>query len=54
MTLPALPSGFRPAITRRRAASSVAPVLLARGLPASLPGLVLATRKLGNNTGRVT
>src|SRR5207237_4199168 len=41
------------ASTLRHAASSVAPVRQVRGLPASLPGLVLAPQERGNETGRV-
>src|SRR5690242_7155673 len=38
-----MPSGFSPAIKRRAAASSVAPVVPLRALPASLHRLVLTT-----------
>src|SRR6266498_2485779 len=49
--LPAIPSGFWPAITRRAGASSVAPIATAMGgLPASFHRLVLATQKLGSIT----
>jgi hypothetical protein len=53
MSLPATFGGAWPAITRRHAASSVAPGLLARALPASLPGLVLAPQASTNVTGRL-
>jgi hypothetical protein len=51
---PATFGGAWPAITLRHAASSVAPGLRARALPASLPGLVLATQASTNATGRLT
>src|SRR5207248_2088516 len=47
------PPGPWRASTLRHAASSVAPVRQVRGLPASLPGLVLAHQERGNETGRV-
>jgi len=54
VSLSATFGGAWPAITLRHAASSVAPGLPARALPASLPGLVLATQASINVTGRLT
>ena len=54
MPLQVIHARFWPAITRRAAASSVAPVASATALPASLHRLVLATQKLDSITWRGT
>src|SRR5438093_9796287 len=51
---PATFAGPWPAITRRAAASSGAPIGQLSGLPASLHRLVLATQEPGNVTGHIT